>query len=385
MKKLLLISLLIPSLSLAHHGISNFNLNVDVAFTGTIKEIAFVNPHSWIYVDVPDDNGLNTQWKCELRGATVLRRSGWSKEMFDIGSAVTITGSPDRFEDNTCYMGTIIFEDGSSMDRYGQMGEVIEVTTLEPRPLKRLANGDPIIAGDWAAEQGVMTDPRGISGAFMSLSSSKDFEAGEVPVGGQAFPGARGTSVSLADNPVQSYWVRSSLVPLTEAGHQALVGFDGASTDNPRLRCEPTNILFDWTFDTMVNSIEQSESEITLHYGFMGLTRTIHLDQTEFPDNLAPSVTGYSLGYWENDVLVVRTKGFLAGVLSADATTMHSEQMRVVERFKLNPDNTSLTRDYIVEDTLFFKAQHKGRDTIFVADIAYEPSSCEDLSYRSDL
>jgi imidazolonepropionase-like amidohydrolase len=50
--------------------------------------------------------------------------------------------------------------------------------------------------------------------------------------------------VSLADDPIGAYWNRPSALPLTDAGRKAIQGFDGASTDNPRLRCEPTNILF---------------------------------------------------------------------------------------------------------------------------------------------
>ena len=47
--------------------------------------------------------------------------------MFEIGSQVTITGSPDRWEENTCYMGSILFANGSRMDRYGQLVEAEQV------------------------------------------------------------------------------------------------------------------------------------------------------------------------------------------------------------------------------------------------------------------
>ena len=60
-------------------------------------------------------------WRCELRGATVLRRSGWSPEMFKAGTTITITGAPDRFEPNTCYLGSALFADGTRVDRYGQL------------------------------------------------------------------------------------------------------------------------------------------------------------------------------------------------------------------------------------------------------------------------
>src|SRR5688572_32613332 len=93
--------LLCTTMSSAHHGLANFNLNVDLTVEGTIADVALINPHSWIYVDVNDADGSTSQWKCELRGGTALRRSGWTDAMFEIGSRVTITGSPDRFEANT--------------------------------------------------------------------------------------------------------------------------------------------------------------------------------------------------------------------------------------------------------------------------------------------
>ena len=104
----------------AHHGIANFDFNADVAITGSVAKLTFVNPHSWLYVTVAGANGAATEWRCEMRSATVLRRSGWSQEMFTVGAQVTVTGVPDRNEPNTCYLGTITFADGTSMDRYGQ-------------------------------------------------------------------------------------------------------------------------------------------------------------------------------------------------------------------------------------------------------------------------
>lgn len=380
----LLVLLLLCPLASAHHGIANFDLNKDVGFTGVIRDIAFVNPHSWLYVDVTNPDGSVTAWKCELRGATVLRRSGWTKEMFVIGSEVTLTGAPDRFDSNTCYMGSIAFADGSSMDRYGQLVAAAPIVDATNRPAT-LANGRPNLAGDWASEQRVMTDPRGISGAFLPLSVAEQLAPGEVPAGGRAFPGARGTPESLAADPIRTAWERTAPVTLTAAGEAAIAGFDGASSANPRLRCEPTNILFDWSFDTHVNRIEQTDTSITLHYGFMGLVRTIPLDQTRLPAQRLPSRSGHALGHWEGSTLVVETRGFLPGILSADARTPHSAQMVVIERFSLDTGNNTLVREYTATDPLYFAGEYRGRDELQLADLAYEPYACDDRSYRSDL
>ncbi len=374
--------LLTATQATAHHGLANFNLNVDLTIKGKIADIALINPHSWIYVDVVNTDGSTAKWKCELRGGTVLRRSGWTQEMFEIGSDVTITGSPDRFEENTCYMGSIFFANGNKMDRYGQL-VAAELEVRKPLEVKRLANGAPDLNGDWAAEQVVMTDPRGLSGTLVPLGVADQFEPGAVPEGGRAFQGSRGTPESFSDDPLATTWKRPSPLPLTDAGKAAIAGFDGGSTDNPRLNCQPTNILFDWSFDNPINRIEQTDKEIRLTYGLMNMQRTIHLDG-EFPATIEPSRAGYSVGKWEGDVLVVQTKGFLPGILSADTNTPHSGNFRVTERFSLDPQNGALVREYEAEDGDYWTGVYKGRDSMFVSAHPFELYNCDDRSFHTD-
>src|SRR5687768_4293466 len=273
----------------AHHGIANFDFNKDVAISGTVAKLTFVNPHSWLYVNVIGADGQPAEWRCEMRAATVLRRSGWSEEMFARGSQISVTGVPDRNEPNTCYLGTITFADGTSMDRYGQRQKAEPTAVAAGRP-ERLANGDPNLNGDWAGEQRVMTDRRGISGALVPISVADTLAPGAVPDGGRAFPGSRGTPEAAAADAIRAAWTRPSAVPLTEAGRRAAEGFDPSSPDNPRLRCAPTNILFDWGFETFTNRITQDENVIRIQYGAPGIDRTVHLGEAAHPANVEPSV-----------------------------------------------------------------------------------------------
>jgi hypothetical protein len=377
---LVLVGCVFAGIATAHHGVANFDLNTEIQLKGTVRSIVLVNPHSWLHFDATDPNGRVAAWQCELRGASVLRRSGWSPEMFKPGTPVTITAAPDRYSPNTCYLGTIAFADGTRIDRYGQ------IKRDSPRPAERplrLANGQLNISGDWAAEQRMLTDPRGMSGAFLPMSAAQQLEPGAVPEGAQAFPGTRGTAVSLAKDPIGAYWNRPSAMPLTDAGRKAIEGFDGASTDNPRLRCEPTNILFDWGFESDINHIVQLDDRILLSYGSMGLERTIYLNLTEPPSGVTPSRAGYSIGHWEADVLVVETTGFTPGILSADGRVPHSAELRVVERFSLDPSTGGLRRSYVAEDPLFFAGQYTGADTVYLSDLPYQRQPCDDLSFKS--
>jgi hypothetical protein len=130
-----------------------------------------------------------------------------------------------------------------------------------------------------------------------------------------------------------------------------------------------------------VNRISQDERRITLLYGSMGLERTIHLDLQEHPQNLEPSRAGHSIGRWDGDELVVDTIGFEPGILSADARIPHSDRLHVVERFTLDPNAMTLTREYTATDPVYYTDQYTGRDTIAVADLPYAPDACSELTF----
>jgi hypothetical protein len=348
--------LLASGAALAHHGFGNFDRSREVSWSGSVTKIDFVNPHAYVYFDVG-----GVPHRCEMRAATVLRRSGWSAEMFKAGEPIEITGAPDRFDANSCYVNTVVFADGTTADRYAQLTKpgaaASPAASAADRPA-RLPTGEPNISGDWAPEQLVMTDPRGRQGALVPVSQAQEFEPGAGPAPGGA-PGR-------------------PRVTFTPEGQKAADAFRGGTSDNPRMRCETTSILFDWTFDGPVNRITQSGDTITLQYGQLGFTRTIHMN-AEHPANVEPSRGGHSTGRWENDVLIVDTVGFAPGVLNPPI--MNSDQLHVVERFTFDPATTTIKRDYVATDPVNFTDQFTGSDTVGVADLPYAPDACQELTF----
>jgi hypothetical protein len=365
------VALLCASVAAAHHGLGTFDTSREIELQGVITRVELINPHSWLYFDAEDESGQIRSFRCEMRSAAVLRRSGWTREMFPAGAKVTIEAAPDRADPYSCYLNTVIFEDGSRADRYGQFerGPAV-VASTEPRPL-RLPNGQLNISGEWAPEQLVMTDVRGRSGGLVPLSQVEEIRAAGAARGGGA---GRGAGAPATTNRT----IRGA--QLTDAGERAAAAFVNFSpADNPRMRCETTSILFDWTFDGPVNRITQEDDRITLEYGQMGLRRVVHMNQTEFPATITPTRTGYSIGRWEDDVLVVETRGFAPGVLNAPL--VHGDQLHVVERFSLDPETMALTRSYAAEDPVYFTGQFTGSDTILVADAPFEPEPCDELGF----
>jgi hypothetical protein len=363
------------SSSYAHHGGGTFDSSRAVTLTGTLTKIDFINPHSWIYFDVTGPDGRKRSHRCETRSAHTLRRSGWTPQMFKIGQTITIEGSPDRNDPNSCYLSTIVLADGSRMDRYGQYvspSAAAAAATAKARTFSRRSSGEPDISGDWAPEQLVMTDPRGRSGALVPLSTVGNFKPGEGRIGAPT----RGGGPGAGRGGPRLY----GGTELTEAGEKAAASFGMFDVkDNPRMRCETTSIIFDWTFDGPVNRITQNRDTIVIEYGQLNLRRTVHMNMKQHPARVTPTRAGHSIGRWENDVLIVDTVGFLPGVLNAPV--LNSNQLHVVERFSLDPKTMTLTRNYVAEDPVYLKGPYRGSDTVQIADQPYTKDSCSELGF----
>jgi hypothetical protein len=365
--------------AIAHHGAGTFDLSRTVSFTGAkLTKLEFYNPHGWLYFEVTDANGKVQKHRCEMRSAHTLRRSGWTSELFPIGSTIDVTASPDRADPNSCYLQTIVFASGSRMDRYGQYvkapeGGIKEVRgPIKPvntnRPLRR-PNGEPNITDVWAPEQVVMADPRGTGGGLMPLSRIAEVQPGQrAGGGGRAAGGGRGRGAAGGPR-------RYGGTELTEVGTAMAAAFD-AQRDNPRFQCQTTSILFDWTFDGPVNRIRQSGSTIVMEYGQLNLRRTIQMNRKTHPADIKPSRAGHSIGWWEGDTLVVDTIGFSPGVLTAPVR--HSDKLHVVERFTLDPKTMQLTREYEAEDPVYLKGKYTGRDIVQPADASYTEDTCKE-------
>jgi len=371
------VALAVPAF--AHHGAGTFDLSKTVKFGGAkLTRVELVNPHSWLFFDVTEKDGRVERHRCEMRSMHVLRRSGWTPDLFPAGQLVTIEAAPDRVDPTSCYLETILFANGARMDRYGQyvkapQGEIKEVrgplvAPTTKRELRR-PTGEPNISGDWAAEQLVMVDPRGAGSPMVPLGQLSQYKPGERQTGGGgAGRGARGPAAG------PRLYGGTELTPL---GEQMAAKF--GRDDNPRFRCETTSIIFDWTFDGPVNRIMQSKDTIMFQYGQMGLKRTIFMNAKEHPANIKPNRAGHSIGRWEGDVLVVDTVGFLPGVLNAPVR--HSEKLHVVEHFSLDPKTMKLTRAYEADDPVYLKGKYTGQDVIQPADAPYTEDHCKEQGF----
>lgn len=77
--------------------------------------------------------------------------------------------------------------------------------------------------------------------------------------------------------------------------------------------------------------------------------RVIHLDGRELEENPIPSWTGYSVGHWEGDTLVVESNGFNANTWVSRYGVSHTEALRMTERYR-RPELGSLELEVTFSD-----------------------------------
>ena len=344
----------------AHHGFGRFNPAEDIEVEGVLTGLDFVNPHSYVYFDAVGADGQTIPMRCEMRAATVLRRSGWSPDMFVPGVAVRITGNPHHDDPASCYAETLTLGD-TELVRYQQLTDAEQEFSAN-RPL-RLASGELNISGDWAQEQYLIARaPGGRGGGLVPKSMVEGIESG---------------ALTMDDVPPSGWGGRP--VTFTEAGQAASDVLRAIPpSENARARCEITSILFDWVFDGPINRITQRGDTITIEYG-RDLERTVYMNMDAHPANVEPSRAGHSIGRWEGDTLVVDTIGFAPGQLGGNVP--HTADLHVVERFSLDADTMSLRRDYVAEDPAYFSDQYAGYDIVKPADAPFAVDTCRELTY----
>src|SRR5687768_462305 len=79
--------------ALAHHPFAaEYDAEKPVTLTGTLSRMEWVNPHSWIYLDVKQPDGTVQKWTIESSGPGAMSRRGLKKTDFVAGMSLVVKG-----------------------------------------------------------------------------------------------------------------------------------------------------------------------------------------------------------------------------------------------------------------------------------------------------
>ena len=108
----------------AHHSFAaEYNADNPVTLAGSVTKMAWINPHSWIYIDVKKPDGTVESWAVEAGPPGTLLRAGFTKESLLPGTVIKVNGFRAKDgalrangRDITLPDGRLLFVGGSNPD-----------------------------------------------------------------------------------------------------------------------------------------------------------------------------------------------------------------------------------------------------------------------------
>ena len=102
--------------AIAHHSFAaEFDAAKPVKLEGTVTKMDWINPHSWIHIDVTTPSGEVQKWMVEGGAPNALLRRGWNKKSLTEGTAIIVEGYRAKDGTNRANGRDIVFPDGKKL------------------------------------------------------------------------------------------------------------------------------------------------------------------------------------------------------------------------------------------------------------------------------
>ena len=279
--------------AIGHHSRSHYSRDWS-ELEGEIVEIHWRNPHIYFDLKTSSIDGQDRVVHMETGGPRYLERTGFFEDTLKVGDRIIAGGRLSALRNTEFLLDRITMPSG-------------EVLAFSRDDLE--ANfQDPDI--DTAAEN------KGI------------FRVWSIPPNNE----------------------RDIYTSLNALGQEIAAGYD--RVDNYATRCEAAGMPRLMWYPHPFELVDMGDV-IRLNIEIFNQVRTIHMNQTEAPDDFAGSPLGYSVGYWEDEnTLVVKTTDINWGRYTENEPL--SEEAVVIERFILSEDQGRLDLHIETTDPVYF-------------------------------
>jgi hypothetical protein len=110
------ITLLSPAGVSAHHAFSaEFDANKPIQLRGSVVKVEWINPHTWIHIDVKEANGETTRWMIEGGTPNTLLRNGLTRGSLPAGTEILVDGYRAKNGTNRANGRDLTFPDGRKL------------------------------------------------------------------------------------------------------------------------------------------------------------------------------------------------------------------------------------------------------------------------------
>ncbi len=304
---------LLPFPAIGHHSTSEFDPAVVRELSGEVVRVQWRNPHIRISVRVENHDGTEQVWEMEGQDVNSLDRAGVPRDLVRIGQTVTVAGSPSSRRENGFLFSNLLLPDGR---------EILTLLSREPRWTDRPIGDREAVRG--RADEYVAPVEDIFRVWTTVLSNPPDFSAAP---------------------------------PLTAAARAGYDSFD-PTIDDPVLGCVAPGMPEAMTYigPHPVGFWLLDNGDIQIRIESDDNVRIVYMNSDANADSQPLSALGYSVGRWEDDVLVVTTTRIdwpyfkVLGFVAAPQSTA----MRIVERFTLDRSRGELTYGFTASDPATF-------------------------------
>ena len=100
----------------AHHAFAaEYDGKKQVHLEGVVTQMEWINPHTWIHIDVTASDGTVTSWMIEGGSPNILLRRGFNKGSLEKGQKITVDGFMAKDGSNRANGSNITYPDGKKL------------------------------------------------------------------------------------------------------------------------------------------------------------------------------------------------------------------------------------------------------------------------------
>jgi hypothetical protein len=322
-----MLACIIAGAASAHHSDVALRLEEILTFEGVVTEFTLRNPHSYFVVETTEVTGETQGWEVQMGSALSMSRRGWSAETLSLGDVVTVSIHPAR--------------DGRTYGLFDSMEKNGLPVSYDRLPPPSNAARATSIEGVWLVDRERL--PADYPGGLAELMDRD--------------------------------------MTLTEKGRLAAEAFSQDSLENPELSCitkpTPGGLIYTDIYPLQIEFLND-EQLVMIRSQYFDQERTVYMDGREHPPADQRTHEGHSVGWWEDDVLVVDTTNFADDRSPYQNGVPSGAEKHVVERYRLQATGTHMTLQFVLEDPEYMvgSVTHT-RDLRYSPHIEMSPFNCD--------
>jgi Family of unknown function (DUF6152) len=109
-------SCLVAGSAFGHHSFAMFDRTKETTLVGVVQDFQWTNPHSWIELDVTNENGSVDKWSIELNSPNNLARQGWHSTSVKPGDKISVIVWPLRSGEKGGLFMSLTLPNGQVLD-----------------------------------------------------------------------------------------------------------------------------------------------------------------------------------------------------------------------------------------------------------------------------